>query len=52
MGTDPDTGQDVEFSTWVSPEWLATQVVQDAEVETDAGLEGQDISGDVAAVVR
>lgn len=50
VGTDPDTGEAVEFSTWVSPEWLATHMWQEAQVEVDEGLESADISGDVIAV--
>lgn len=50
VGTDPDTGEDVEFSTWVSPEWLTTHMWQAAEVQSDEGVPCADVSGEAMAV--
>ncbi|MEN6641978.1 MAG: hypothetical protein ABFE08_05990 [Armatimonadia bacterium] len=50
VGVDPDTGQAVDFETWVSPEWLATQVAQEAEVAKCAAPVYHDLSTDAIAV--
>lgn len=50
VGTDPETGETVAFETWQSPEWLATQVSQEAEITPGAEPVYHDLSADVLRV--
>lgn len=50
VGTDPDTGQAVDFKCSLSPEWLATQVSQEAEVALGPEPVYHDLSADAIVV--
>ena len=50
VGVDPDTEETVDFETWLSPEWLATQVVQAAELSAGEEPVYRDLSADALAV--
>ena len=50
VGTDPDTGAPVGFSTCVSPQLAAVSIGQYAQVETPAAGEAQDISDQVSRI--
>lgn len=50
VGVDPDTGASVDFECWQSPEWLATQVSQEAEVQRGAEPVYEDITGDTLVI--
>jgi hypothetical protein len=50
VGTDPDTGEPVDFETWLSPEWLSAQMGQAAEVTTPGESVYTDLSADAVAV--
>lgn len=47
VGTDPDTQETVDFATWVSPEWIAVQSGQFAEVEAQTVPTATEITGDL-----
>lgn len=50
VGTDPDTGEAVGFACDLSPEWLATQVSQEAEVALAVEPVYHDVSADAIVV--
>ena len=50
VGVDPDTEETVDFETWLSPAWLATQVVQAAELSAGEEPVYRDLSADALAV--
>jgi hypothetical protein len=50
VGVDPDTGEQVDFETWVSPEWLTAQVAQAAELTPVGEPAYQELSADALAV--
>ena len=51
VGIDPETGASVDFSTWVSPEWLSTQMWQEAEVATASPPSSHEVSADTRRIV-
>lgn len=50
VGVDPETQASVDFATWVSPEWVATQIGQQAEVEAGVAPGYVEVSADVTEV--